>query len=270
MGPMASSSPEASAGVIGARLDGLSTRAARELLEGRCQSRHSGDRVRAGTNGAGSEIGPRTSRLRWRRWARPACSSYTTVAGRFVRGLVRDIAYSRLTKTERGPPPTRALRRRHRGPRPARSQTRSPITIEPRPRLDRELGGVHNLPSDLADRAVEWTLRAAGAMSGERAGERGCAVCTPRCSISSMTTNLPPAWLRFSWSGSRRGRPSSGWARPGAISRWPLPWSRGRPTDNRLDIAMALVESELPSGTATSRERCGAPRTRSSSYTRAR
>jgi class 3 adenylate cyclase/tetratricopeptide (TPR) repeat protein len=86
----------------------------------------------------------------------------------FRSSLIRDVAYSRLTKTERA--------HRHAGIAEAIEQTgRFPDAVayhyRTAARLDRELGGVHGLPRSLTDRAIDWTVRAVGARVGSRASD---------------------------------------------------------------------------------------------------
>ena len=155
-------------GVIGARLDGLDSDA-RELLEDAASLGMRGtvlalEHMALGARAA-DDISVPLARL-------GATGLLEVDDGRwsFRSGLVREVAYSRLTKTERA--------RRHAGIAEAiEAQTsKIPDAIAHHYRtaaaLDRELGGVPKLPPDLADRAVDWTLRAANAIAREGAGER--------------------------------------------------------------------------------------------------
>jgi class 3 adenylate cyclase/tetratricopeptide (TPR) repeat protein len=89
----------------------------------------------------------------------------------FRSNLVREVAYGRLTKTERalrhaGIAGWIEARAAKFGPEPvAHHYRRAALLAE-------ELGGVDGLPADLRARAVDWTIAAARATSGVRASER--------------------------------------------------------------------------------------------------
>ena len=157
----------------------------------------------------------------------------------FRSSLVRDVAYSRMTKTER------AWRHAGIGAAIEALTGKLPDTIAYHYRtaaaLDRELGGVADLPPGLADRALEWTLRAVRAMSGADANER---IRTLYSEALDLLDDDDPrrATLLLERARGELTELRLGEARRDIALAAPL-IEKG--ADLRLDVALALVESEL-------------------------
>jgi class 3 adenylate cyclase/tetratricopeptide (TPR) repeat protein len=157
----------------------------------------------------------------------------------FRSSLVREVAYSRMTKAER------AWRHAGIGAAIEARTAKLPDTVAHHYRtaaaLDRELGGIAGVPEELADRALEWTLRAARAMSGAGANER---IRTLYSEALDLLDDDDPrrATLLLERARGELTELRLGAAKRDIAAAGPLVENAA---DVRLDVALALVESEL-------------------------